>query len=203
MKGAAAPGAKAPALRVEPLMPQRWVDLETLFDAAGCAVARHCWCMSYRRAGARAVMPAASPQAEANRRALRRLVDAGRPPGLIGYSDGEPVGWISLGPREAFERLARSPVMKPVDERPVWSIVCFVVPSRYRRQGVARALLDGAVAWARAQGATLLEGYPVDREGRSSADAMWFGAKSMFDAAGFEEVARRRPKRPLVRLRVG
>lgn len=189
-------------LRVEPLTPERWPDLEALFAAPGCSVARHCWCMYYRVSGAKAVMPAGSDAAHANRAALKRLVDAGRPPGLIGYRDGAPVGWVSLGPREDFAKLARSPVMKPVDDRPVWSIVCFVVPSKFRRRGVARALLDAAVQWAKAQGATLIEGYPVDREGRSSDDAMWFGAKSMFDAAGFEEVARRRPGRPVVRLQV-
>ncbi|MBN8511394.1 MAG: GNAT family N-acetyltransferase, partial [Burkholderiales bacterium] len=134
--------------------------------------------------------------------ALKALVDGGRPPGLIGYRDGVPVGWVALGPRADFAKLARSPVMKPVDTRPVWSIVCFVVPSADRRQGVAHALLAGAVAWAQAQGATLVEGYPVDRAGRASDDAMWFGAKSMFDAAGFVEVARRKPQRPVVRLRL-
>lgn len=199
----AADANRALPLRVEPLTPERWPDLEALFAAPGCSVARHCWCIYYRVSGAKAVMPAGSDEAQANRAALKRLVDAGRPPGLIGYRGGVPVGWISLGPREDFAKLARSPVMKPVDDRPAWSIVCFVVPSKFRRQGVARELLGAAVQWAKAQGATLIEGYPVDREGRSSDDAMWFGAKSMFDAAGFEEVVRRRPARPVVRLRVG
>jgi GNAT superfamily N-acetyltransferase len=202
MNAAAGTAAGPAPLRVEPLTPERWPDLETLFAAPGCSVARHCWCMYYRVSGAKAVMPAGSGEAQANRAALKRLVDAGRPPGLVGYRDGVPVGWVALGPREDFAKLARSPVMKPVDDRPVWSVVCFVVPSRYRRQGVARALLGAAVQWARAQGATLVEGYPVDREGRASDDSMWFGAKSMFDAAGFTEVARRRPARPVVRLRL-
>src|SRR5438093_6850424 len=91
--------------------------------------------------------------------------------------------------------------MKAVDERPVWSIVCFVVPSQYRGQGVARALLDGAIAYARERGVALLEAYPVDKPRRSADDSMWFGAKSMYDAAGFEEVARRKPNRPIVRIR--
>jgi GNAT superfamily N-acetyltransferase len=91
--------------------------------------------------------------------------------------------------------------MRAVDAQPVWSIVCFVVPAAHRGQGVAAALLQGAVAWARANGVALLEAYPVDRPGRSSDESMWFGAKSMYDAAGFEEVARRKPQRPVVRLR--
>jgi ribosomal protein S18 acetylase RimI-like enzyme len=112
-----------------------------------------------------------------------------------------PVGWVSLGPRAAYARLARSPVMKPVDTQPVWSIVCFVVPAEFRGQGVARALLDGAIAYAKRRRITLLEAYPVDRRQRSSDESMWFGAKSMFDRAGFEEVMRRKPARPIVRLR--
>ncbi|MEO8122381.1 MAG: GNAT family N-acetyltransferase, partial [Rhodoferax sp.] len=122
------------------------------------------------------------------------------PPGLIGYQGKVPVGWISLGPREDFAKLKRSPVMKAVDDQPVWSLVCFVVPLQYRGQGVARALLDGAMAYAKKHGVKLLEAYPVDKPGRSDDDLMWFGAKSMYDAAGFEEVARRKPQRPVVRI---
>lgn len=189
-------------LAVRPLTAERWPDLEALFGAKGCSVARQCWCMYYRRSGARTALPAGTTQARANRADLRALVDSGEPPGLIGYLGRTPVGWVSLGPREAYAKLRRSPVMKPVDEQPVWSIVCFVVPAAFRGQGVARALLDGAIAYARKRGARLLEAYPVDRRSRSSDDAMWFGAKSMYDAAGFEEVARRKPLRPVVRIRV-
>ena len=188
-------------ITTHPATPARWNDLEAVFAGKGCSVARGCWCMEYRRTGALAV-PAGMPRAEANRAALKALVDAGRTPGLIAYRGTEPVGWVSLAPREEFLRLARSPVMKPVDDAPVWSIVCFVVPSAHRGQGVARALLDAAVAWARQHGAKLVEAYPVDKRGRSADENMWFGAKSMFDAAGFREVARRKPARPIVRLPV-
>lgn len=186
---------------VRPLTPARWKDLEALFNARGCSVARQCWCMFYRRSGAAVAPPRGTTRAGANRSALRALVDSGEPPGLIAYRGRMAVGWVSLGPREDFARLKRSPVMRPVDDRPVWSIVCFVVPAEHRGQGVARALLQGAIAYAHERGARLLEAYPVDRAGRSSAESMWFGAKSMFDAAGFEEVARRKPQRPVVRLR--
>jgi ribosomal protein S18 acetylase RimI-like enzyme len=111
------------------------------------------------------------------------------------------VGWVTLGPRDDFARLAKSPVMKPVDELPVWSIVCFVVPPEHRGQGVARALLDASVAYAKKHGATLVEAYPVDKPVRSNDTFMWFGAKSMYDQAGFTEVARRKPQRPVVRIR--
>lgn len=130
------------------------------------------------------------------------MVDAGKVPGLIAYRRKIPVGWISLGPREHFAKLKRSPVMRAVDDKPVWSIVCFVVPGEQRGQGVARALLDASIAYARKQGATLIEAYPVDKPTRSRDDAMWFGAKSMYDRAGFKEVARRKPARPVVRLQI-
>ncbi|NMG45414.1 GNAT family N-acetyltransferase [Aromatoleum toluvorans] len=188
-------------LTVEPLTPARWPDLEAVFNARGCSVARGCWCMYYRLSGERGAELDGKTRARVWQAGLRALVDEGPPPGLIGYLDGTPVGWVSLGPRADFAKLRRSPVMKAVDDQPVWSIVCFVVPSQYRGQGVARALLEGAIAYARQRGACLLEAYPVDKAGRSSDEAMWFGAKSMYDAAGFEEVARRKPHRPIVRLR--
>ncbi len=188
-------------LTVAPLTPDRWPDLEAVFNAKGCSVARGCWCMAYRLSGSREAFPPGMTRAQANRAALKALVDAGNPPGLIGYHGKVPVGWVSIGPREEYGRLTRSPVMKPVDDQPVWSVICFVVPSEYRGQGVARALLDGAIAYAKKQGATLLEAYPVDKPGRSNDDQMWFGAKSMYDSAGFEEVARRKPQRPIVRLK--
>jgi GNAT superfamily N-acetyltransferase len=188
-------------LTLHPLTPARWPDLEALFAAKGCSVARQCWCMYYRRSGSRGALPAGTTPAQANRAELEALVDAGTPPGLIGYRGKTPVGWISLGPREDYAKLRRSPVMKPVDDEPVWSIVCFVVPSEHRGQGVAHALLAGAIDYARKRGVRLLEAYPMDRPARAGDETMWFGAKSMFDAAGFEEVARRKPQRPIVRLR--
>ncbi len=153
--------------------------------------------MFYRRTG---TGPTGPGRSKANRAALEALVAAGRQPGLIAYRDTAPVGWVSLAPRAEFAKLQRSPVMKPVDDEPVWSIVCFVVPGEHRGQGVARALLQGAIAHAKRQGATLLEAYPVDRTARAKDDTLWFGPKSMYDRAGFTEVARRKPARPVVRL---
>jgi GNAT superfamily N-acetyltransferase len=92
--------------------------------------------------------------------------------------------------------------MKPIDDQPVWSVICFVLPAEYRGQGVALALLAGAVAYAKKQGAKVIEAYPVDRPSRSNDESMWFGAKSMYDKAGFSEVTRRKPQRPVVRLRL-
>jgi ribosomal protein S18 acetylase RimI-like enzyme len=157
--------------------------------------------MFYRLSGSQPQPRAGTTRAQANKAQLKALVDSGRPPGLIGYRGKVPVGWVSIGPREDYAKLARSPVMKPVDDKPVWSVICFVVPSEYRNQGVARALLAGAVAYAKKCGAKLIEAYPVDKARRSHDDFMWFGAKAMYDKAGFSEVARRKPHRPVVRLK--
>lgn len=195
---ASAPG-RAPRVVVRPLTPARWPDLEAVFKARGCSVARTCWCMFYRHSGRRPEPPRGKTVAQVARAALRALAAADPPPGLVGYRGKVPVGWVSLGPREDYARLARSPVMKPVDARPVWSIVCFVVPAPFRGQGVAKALLDGAVAYARRRDVRLVEAYPVDTAVRAG-ESLWFGTRSMYDAAGFEEVARRRPDRPVMRL---
>ena len=157
--------------------------------------------MAYRRSRLREPFPSGMTRAQTNRAGLKALVDAGRPPGLIGYRGKVPVGWVSIGPREEYPVLQRSPVMKPVDGRPVWSIICYVVPSEYRGQGVARELLEGAVAYAQKRGATLVEAYPLDKPARSKDDAVWAGTKSMYDKAGFKEVARRKPHRPVVRIK--
>ena len=186
-------------MRVQRLTPKRFGDLETLFAARGCSVARNCWCMYYRWSGPPPQRPAGVPYAAASRAAFKALLDDGRFMGLIAYAGKEPVGWLSVGPREDYAKLQRSPVMKPVDAQKVWSVICFVVAGPWRGKGVAKALLDAAVEVARKKRVTL-EAYPVDKPGRTADDNLWFGPKSMFDACGFDEVARRKPTRPVVRL---
>jgi GNAT superfamily N-acetyltransferase len=187
---------------VRPLTPARWGDLEAVFNAKGCSVARGCWCMYYRVSGKGAYARPGEDQRARSRRALASLAAKDPPPGLIGYRGKTPVGWISLGPREDYAKLEKSPVMKPLDDQPVWSIVCFVVPSQFRQQGVARELLAGAIAYARKRGVRLLEAYPVDKDEPAGNDGSWFGSKRMFDEARFREVARRRADRPFMRLRL-
>jgi GNAT superfamily N-acetyltransferase len=190
-----------PRIEMRPLTPATWPDLVDLFARPGASVARGCYCMFYRRSGKLEVPPGRT-YSQANQRALKALVDRGVIPGLLGYVDGRVIGWVSLGPREDYAKLARSPVMKPVDDKPVWSVVCFFVDASMRGKGVADALLAAAVQWAPEQGATLLEAYPCDKPARVSDESMWFGSKSMFDRAGFVEVARRKPMRPVVRKAV-
>jgi GNAT superfamily N-acetyltransferase len=175
---------------VRPVTQDRWDDLVDLFDRP---IVRTCFCMYYRKTGG------GTGVGGKNRAAMQVLVQRGTVPGLIGYEDGVPVAWVSLGPRDDFARLRRSPIMKPVDDRPVWSVVCFFVDRDARGRGLADQMLRAAVDYARLAGARLLEAYPVDRSERSRPDDMFFGALSMFDRAGFSEVARRKPTRPVVR----
>lgn len=190
----------AMSFEVHPLTKARWDDLGELFGRPGGSIVRGCWCMAYRRTGSEP--HTGIGRGDANKRALKALVDRGYVPGLLGYEDGRPVGWVSIGPREDYLRLRRSTVMKPVDETPVWSIVCFFVDRAERGHGLTELLLKGAVEYARSRGATVIEGYPVDKDEPSHPDFMWFGARPMFDRAGFREVARRKRTRPVMRRAV-
>ena len=183
-------------LVIHPLTDDHWDDLEAIFNAKGWSVARGCWCVYYKVSGKGNYTRPSDVQRTLSKDALKPLVAHDPPPGLIGYRGKTPVGWVTLGPREDYAKLARSPVVKPVDDQPVWSVVCFVVPSKYRKQGAARELLAGAITCASRRCVRLLEAYPVDKGNASATDSPWFGSKILFDQAGFQEVARRKPARP-------
>ena len=155
-----------------------------------------CWCMWNRQTS----REFGELHGDKNKGLMRQLVDGGAETGLIGYREGEPVGWVSVAPRQDYGRLQRSRVTKPLDDRPVWSITCFVVPKQHRRSGVASELLEAAVGYVREQGGTLVEGYPVEPRTDDYADFWaWMGLGSMFATAGFDEVARRSETRPFMR----
>src|SRR3972149_1947447 len=158
-RGGAASGVRrrrvvraALGFRIEPLTPERGPDLEALLGRSGASYG--CWCMFFRRSSTEM----ARAMSADNRAALRALAGTDPAPGLLAYDGDEPVGWVGLGPRSGFERLVRSRFLAPVDDLPAWSIVCFFVARRRRGQGVARALLEGAVAYAREHGAPAGEG---------------------------------------------
>jgi GNAT superfamily N-acetyltransferase len=184
----------AETFHTRPLTPATWRDLEELFGLPGGSIVRGCWCMYYRKTG-----QPSGPAAAENKRALCDLVNGGGVPGLVGYLDGSPVGWISLGPREDYFKLRRSPIMKPVDDTRVWSVVCSYVARPYRGLGLQHKLLADAIAFARDRGARMLEAYPVDKAERSHDDFMFFGSRSLYERAGFREVVRRSPTRVVMR----
>lgn len=172
------------AASIVPLTPDRWPALAALFEQGGDP--RWCWCAYWRKRG----LDWSNSTGASNRDLLRGLVEGGRPPGLVALDEGgAAVGWVSVGPRADYERLGSSKLLAPVDDQPVWSIVCFVVARRARGQGVARALLDAAVAWAADHGAPAVEAYPVDvGDGRVTSASAYTGVLSMFEAAGFDVV---------------
>lgn len=183
-------------LTIHPVTPERWGDLETLFGPRGACGG--CWCMWWRIKRSEF----ARQQGEGNRLAQKAIVEGGEVPGLLAYAGGEPVGWCSVGPREAYPALDRSPVLKRVDDRPVWSVVCFYVAPGWRGRGVMMLLLAAAVEYAREQGAMTVEGYPKDASGRAPDPFVFTGLMSAFQQAGFVEVARRSKTRPIMRLEV-
>jgi GNAT superfamily N-acetyltransferase len=145
----------------------------------------------------------AAQKGAGNRSALKRLVGTGRPPGLLAYADGHAVGWCAVAPREEFPRLESSRTLRRIDDRPVWSVVCFFVAKPWRRRGVTVALLQAAVEYARRHGATIVEGYPVvPKTPEMPGVFAWPGLVAAFRRAGFTEVARRSATRPIMRIPV-
>ncbi len=179
---------------VKPLTPETWPDFERLFGKRGAYGG--CWCMWFRQTGAEYEQSRGAD----NKAAMCSIVQRGQVPGLLAYVNGEPAGWVSVEPRPAFPRLERSRAARRVDNADVWSIVCFYIGKSFRGQGLMRRLIDAAVEHAVANGASIIEAYPKDLEaGAVSTDAAYVGLLPAFRAAGFEEVARHQPARPVVR----
>lgn len=182
------------ALEYHPLTPERWDDFERLFGPKGACGG--CWCMFERIPRAQF----ARQSGQGNKEAMRAIVASGEVPGLLAYAAGEPVGWCAIEPRETYGTLRRSRILKPVDDQPVWSLVCFYIAKGHRRQGVTVGLLRAAVDHARARGARIVEGYPVEPKTPRVPDAFaWHGTAAAFRRAGFTEVARRSETRPIMR----
>jgi GNAT superfamily N-acetyltransferase len=181
-------------LRFAPLSPATWPDFEQLFGERGACGG--CWCMWWRLK--RSVFD--RQKGEGNRRAMKALVDAGARPGILAYLGDAPVGWCAVAPREEYPVLGRSRILKPVDETPVWSVVCFFIAKEHRGQGVSVALLRAAVDHVRRNKGKVVEGYPVEpRQDTMPAAFAWTGLASAFRRAGFEECARRSATRPIMR----
>ena len=138
-----------------------------------------------------------------NKRAMQHLVRSGQVPGILAYHQSEAIAWCSVAPRDAFPPLQRSRVLKPVDQQPVWSIVCLFLRKDYRGQGMTVELVRAAVAFAAAHGAHLVEGYPIDTDRDNYPVAFApSGFVSTFRRAGFTEILRRSDTRPIMRFQI-
>lgn len=185
------------ALEVLPLTSDRWQDFEELFGPSGAYSG--CWCMWWR---------ITRREFEANgnygnRQAMHEIVERGETPGVLAYFRGKPVAWCSVAPRESYGSLNRSPVLKRIDEKKVWSIVCFFIDHKLREQGLAAALLRKVIEYVHAQGGRVLEAYPTETRGKMLPDVSSFmGVPSLFEAAGFEQVAQPSKTKRIMRKRL-
>ena len=166
-------------ITVVPATPDRFDDVTIALNTA-------CLCQSWRMTSSEYANSLPKVRAEA----LRRQLAETPAPGLLAYEDGEPAGWVGFAPRERSGRLARSKTIPRIDDVPVWAIYCFTVRVGHRRRGIAHALLDGVIAYAREHDVPALEAYPVVTGGRRiHATAAYHGTAGMFTRAGFRKVA--------------
>lgn len=181
-----------------PLTGERWADFEKLFGKHGAYGG--CWCMWWRISR----REFEAQQGEGNRLAMKRIVDSGEVPGILSYARGEPVGWCSVAPRERFQSLERSPVLKRIDDQPVWSLVCFFVSKAFRGEGISEKLVRDAVDYALSRGAEVIEAYPAITGGKRLPPVSSFmGIPTVLERAGFVECARPSKSRRILRFNVG
>ena len=180
-------------LSFHPLTQKLWRDFELLFGKHGACGG--CWCMYWKLRG----KAFTENTGHTTRQMQKAIVDSKVVPGLLAYSDGYPVGWIAVEPRSAYPKLAHSRTLKPVDEQEVWSITCFFVEKKYRRKGITVELLKAAADYVKTQGGKIVEGYPVDALSNQADAFVYTGTASAFRQAGFKEVARNSPTRPIFR----
>jgi len=177
----------------QPLTGNNWYDFVALFgDKGACG---GCWCMTWRLTAA----DYKKKKGEGNKKAMKELTKKAAP-GILAYTDEKAVGWCAIAPRREYIRLETSRILKAVDDKEVWSVSCFFIHKRYRQKGLSTQLLKSAVDFAVLNGATIVEGYPIDKGKNKMPDVFaWTGFSSIFIKAGFKEVERRSETRPIMR----
>ncbi|SFR79554.1 L-amino acid N-acyltransferase YncA [Agromyces sp. CF514] len=191
-------------LRIVPAQQAPFADIEAVFGTRGDPST--CWCQWYKIPGSDWRDEPAELAAKLERQ-IETAEHGG--PGLVAYDGETPVGWCAVEPRPALPRLQRKRIVTTgsleheFDDESVWAVTCFVVPRAHRKQGVGGALAEAAVAYAREQGARVLEAYGVDPTARAKVPAadLFPGTVSMFERAGFIEVARPTPSRAVMQVR--
>ena len=179
-------------LKFQPLTPERWNDFKKLFgDNGACG---GCWCMWWRLKRSQYE----KQKGAGNKKAIKKIVNSGNIPGIIAYDGSNPIGWCAIEPRESYALLENSRVLKRIDDKKVWSVVCFFIDRKYRGKGLTEKLLEAALKYAKKNKAKIVEGYPIDSKNTPSAFA-WTGFASAFTKVGFKEVHRGSPTRPIMR----
>ena len=182
-------------LTFEPLSKANWNKFVHLFGSKGACGS--CWCMFYRL---KKIEFQEGKSDDGNKTAMKNIVWANKPVGLLGLYEGQPVAWCAFAPREDFSKLENSRVHRRIDDNSVWSIPCFFIDKNFRRQGVSVELLKGVVKYARKNGIKIIEAYPTIPTQEKLPDAFaWIGLYKSFEQAGFEIVDRTSKNRPMVR----
>jgi GNAT superfamily N-acetyltransferase len=177
-----------------PVTKENWKDFEKLFGEKGACAG--CWCMYWRMKR----KDYDAQRGSGTKKKMKSIVESGIIPGILAYDDDKPVGWCSVAPREDFPVLENSRVLKRIDNKPVWSIVCFFILKEYRNKGLSVELLNAAKAFAKMKKGKIIEGYPVEPKSGKTADVFaWTGFASAFKKAGFTEIIRRSETRPIMR----
>lgn len=183
-----------------PVTPDLWPQFEELFGKQGACYG--CWCTYFR------LPPAArrASSSERNKDHIRARIEAGPPPGLLAFQDGQPVGWMQIGPRAdvpEFNNKGRgSAPLDPADagDPHAWAISCFFIRTKARGKGLTHRLVDAGVDFARRSGARFVEACPMDHSKGSTPVSLFVGSTRVFEKAGFVRAAERKPGRPLMRL---
>jgi GNAT superfamily N-acetyltransferase len=179
------------------LDPQHFSDFEKLFGPRGACGG--CWCMFWKLPKKDFDLLAG----DGSRQMQKSLVSQGLIPGILAYDGDQPVGWIAVEPRSEYPRLARSRVLKPVDQAEVWSVTCFFTAKTYRRKGVSIELLREAVKYVASKGGKIVEGYPTESKWKNAPPPfVYTGLPGAFQKAGFTEVARFSASRPIFRYTI-
>jgi GNAT superfamily N-acetyltransferase len=183
-----------PAFEVHPVTADRWSDLETLFGPQGAFMG--CWC-AYWRLRHKDFQKMTGTEHKA---LLKGRVDSEHPPGLLAYTDDEPVAWVSVEPRENFAAFEYARVYKPVDDTPAWIVSCFYLCEDVRGTGLTTELLTAVKAHVKRSGGQAVEGYPEDPNDLADSGTPGFmGLAPAFASAGFEEIGRLSNGRPVYR----
>jgi GNAT superfamily N-acetyltransferase len=181
--------------KIEPVTKKNWALFVKLFGEKGAC--GNCWCMYYRLG--KTDFEAGKVE-EGNKLAMKEIIWAGKPVGLLGLIDGQPIAWCAFAPREDYIKLEKSRVHKRIDNERVWSIPCFYIDKNFRRSGVSVLLLKGAISYAKKAGIKIIEAYPIiPTQNRLPDSFAWTGLYKSFERAGFEIADRTSKNRPMVR----
>jgi GNAT superfamily N-acetyltransferase len=183
-------------IKFYPLTLERWNDFEKLFGSNGACAG--CWCTYWilKRSDFDELRKTSK-----TKNVFKQIVK-NISPGILAYRGGEPAGWCAIQPRENYPVLQNSRILKPIDDKPVWSIVCFFIGKKYRGEGLSTLLIKEAVKFAKTNGAKIIEAYPVEPKKKTAPVFIYTGVASSFLKAGFKEAARRSETRPIMRMRV-